>query len=167
MEVILGIDPGTALTGYGVVASDQRKLHPLTYGVIRTRADLDQAQRLRQIYDALEALIDKYHPGVVVVEQLFFNKNIRSALAVGQARGVAILAGAQAGLPVEEYTPLQVKQALTGQGRADKEQVAYMVKILLGLRETPKPDDVTDALAVAITHAHLGGTLALWERHKL
>lgn len=153
---ILGIDPGTAITGYGCIQVKGSHLEMLTCGVIRTRADWQAAARLRVLHDRLSALIREYQPDVVAVEQLFFNTNVTTALAVGQARGVVLLTVAQSDIPVFEYTPLQVKQVVTGQGRAAKQQVGYMVKVLLGLPEIPRPDDATDALAVAICHAHLG-----------
>ena len=152
--IILGIDPGTAITGYGVVRMEKNRHTVLGYGAIRTPAQQSTSLRLETIYQELQKLIAEFKPDCVAVEELFFNKNVASALAVGQARGVAILAGAHAGLPVAEYTPLQVKTAVTGYGRASKEQVAYMVKMLLGLSEAPKPDDVTDALAICICHGH-------------
>lgn len=152
--IILGIDPGTAITGYGVVRMEKNRHTVLGYGAIRTPAQQSTSLRLETIYQELQKLIAEFKPDCVAVEELFFNKNVASALAVGQARGVAILAGAHAGLPVAEYTPLQVKTAVTGYGRASKEQVAYMVKMLLGLSEAPKPDDVTDALAIGICHGH-------------
>lgn len=152
--IILGIDPGTAITGYGVVRVENNKHTVLGYGAIRTSANQGTALRLESIYSGLRDLITEFNPTCLAVEELFFNKNVGSALAVGQARGVAILAAAHAGLSVSEYTPLQVKIAVTGYGRANKEQVAYMVRMLLGLAETPKPDDVTDALAICLCHGY-------------
>lgn len=152
--IILGIDPGTAITGYGVIRVEHNKHTVLGYGAIRTPAKQATPLRLETIYAELSRLIAEFEPQCLAVEELFFNKNVGSALAVGQARGVAILAGSHAGLPIFEYTPLQVKTAVTGYGRASKEQVAYMVKMLLGLAEMPKPDDVTDALAICICHGY-------------
>jgi crossover junction endodeoxyribonuclease RuvC len=152
--IIMGIDPGTAITGYGVVQLENNRHIVLGYGAIRTTATASTSSRLQTIYSELRRLVAEFHPDCLAVEELFFNKNVSTALAVGQARGVAILAGAHEGLPIAEYTPLQVKMAVTGYGRASKEQVAYMIRMLLGLTETPKPDDVTDALAVCICHGH-------------
>ena len=152
--IIMGIDPGTAITGYGVVKLENNRHIVLGYGAIRTTTKQSTPLRLETIYTELTDLVAEFHPDCIAIEELFFNKNVSTALAVGQARGVAILAGAHAGLPIAEYTPLQVKMAVTGYGRASKEQVAYMIKMLLGLAETPKPDDVTDALAVCICHGH-------------
>lgn len=152
--IILGIDPGTAITGYGVIRVENNRHIVLGYGAIRTPAKQSVALRLETIYSELRGLIQEFKPDCVAVEELFFNKNVGSALAVGQARGVTILAAAHSSLPVFEYTPLQVKIAVTGYGRAAKEQVAYMVRMLLGLAEVPKPDDVTDALAVCVCHGY-------------
>lgn len=161
--IIMGVDPGTAITGYGLVKVENNRHIVLGYGAIRTSAQQSTAGRLETIYSELKTLITEFRPDCLAVEELFFNKNVASALAVGQARGVAILAGAHAGLPVAEYTPLQVKMAVTGYGRASKEQVAYMVKTLLGLREAPKPDDVTDALAICVCHGYNANN---WGRAK-
>lgn len=152
--IILGIDPGTAITGYGVVDYRGNHFSVLTYGCIRTEANTPLALRLKLIYQGLTELILKYRPEHLAVEELFFNKNVRTALAVGHARGITLLAGANAAIPIYEYTPLQVKQAVVGYGRAEKQQIQYMVKMLLGLADIPKPDDVADALAIAICHAH-------------
>jgi crossover junction endodeoxyribonuclease RuvC len=152
--LILGIDPGTAIMGYGLVAQQGNRLKPVKYGVVRTTAALSLAARLHQLYLGLEGLIAEYRPEAVAVEELFFNKNTRTALAVGQARGVILLAAEQAGLEIAEYTPLQVKQGVVGYGRAEKLQIQEMVKMLLCLNELPKPDDAADALAIAICHAH-------------
>jgi crossover junction endodeoxyribonuclease RuvC len=152
--LILGIDPGTAIMGYGLVAQQGNRLKQIKYGVIRTEAALPLAARLLQLHQGLEQLIQAYQPDAVAVEELFFNKNTRTALAVGQARGVILLAAEQAGLEIAEYTPLQVKQSVVGYGRAEKRQIQEMVKLLLCLTEIPKPDDAADALAIAICHAH-------------
>lgn len=160
--IIIGIDPGTATAGYGVIQSMKPggKLRALEYGVIRTKARQPVSSRLHAIYDEATRLIDRYRPDAMAVEQLFFKKNVTSAISVGQARGIFLLAASQHGLMVAEYSPPEVKQAVTGGGGADKAQIAFMVRALLGLRETPSPDDAADALAVAICHAHLGATAA-------
>lgn len=157
--IILGIDPGTAITGCAVIESTAsgNTLRALDYGCIRTSPDLPMHVRLQEIYSAVCRKVGEYKPEVVAIEQLFFSKNVRTALAVGQARGVAILAAANCGLGVAEYTPLQVKQAVTGYGRASKQQVQRMVTALLRLPEIPRPDDTADALAVAICHGHSSG----------
>lgn len=151
---ILGIDPGTAITGFGVLEQKGNKLIPLDYGVIRTGPELGLAERLNIIYQEVTNKITTYQPEMIAVEQLFFNKNVRTALAVGHARGVILLCGAQANLTVAEYTPLQVKSAVVGYGAAEKRQVQEMIRILLSLDKIPKPDDAADALAIAICHAH-------------
>ncbi|NMB12944.1 MAG: crossover junction endodeoxyribonuclease RuvC [Firmicutes bacterium] len=163
--LILGIDPGTAITGYGLIKVEGSKLTPLNYGALRTGARQETAVRLSVIHSNLCNLIRAATPDVVAVEQLFFNTNVTTALAVGQARGVILLAVAQAEIPLVEYTPLQVKQTVTGNGRATKQQVGYMVKTLLKLETVPSPDDVSDALAIAICHAHLGSTLDRFARY--
>lgn len=152
--LVLGIDPGTAITGYGLVRSEGNRLHAVAYGCIRTEAKLPTPQRLQQTYEGLQQVIASYAPEEVAIEELFFNKNTKTALVVGQSRGVAILSVVNAGLPVAEYTPLQVKQSVVGYGRAEKQQVQYMVKTMLNLKEIPKPDDAADALAIAICHLH-------------
>jgi crossover junction endodeoxyribonuclease RuvC len=154
---ILGIDPGIAIVGFGFVDKRGSRLLPVQYGCIQTEANTDTAVRLRQIYDAIGKLIDTYRPDSVALEKLFFNRNVTTAFTVGQARGVLMLAAVQKGLAIDEYTPLQVKQAIVGYGKAEKRQVQEMVRMLLNLRETPKPDDAADALAVAICHAHFSG----------
>ncbi len=148
---ILGIDPGFAILGYGVVEKDlSGNLKAIDYGAITTHAKLPFATRLKEIHEGLEDVIKKYKPDVMAVEDLFFYKNVKTAIEVGQARGVVILTGIQAGLLIEEYTPLQIKQAVASYGRAEKQQVQQMVKTLLNLKEIPKPDDAADGLAVAI-----------------
>ncbi len=151
---IIGIDPGTAIMGYGVLKTEGNRFSALEYACFYTKAAEPMPVRLKQLYCCLEDLIRKHTPDHLVVEELFFNKNTTTALAVGQARGIVLLAGAQAEIPVFEYTPLQVKQAVVGYGRADKNQVQQMVKTILGLSQIPKPDDAADALAIAICHAH-------------
>lgn len=160
--VVLGVDPGTAITGFGVVERRSGAIRSLEYGVIRTPAGLPLPERLDRLFRELQAVLARHPVEVAAVEQLFFNKNVQTALSVGQARGVVLLAAAQAGLPVSEYTPPQVKQAVTGEGRAVKHQVAYMITRLLGLKAVPRPDDAADALAVAVCHAQTGSTLARW-----
>lgn len=152
--IILGIDPGFAITGYGILRYEGNRFTVIDYGAVTTPAGQEFPTRLLKIFIGLEALIEKYKPDAVAVEELFFSRNTTTALHVGHGRGVAILAGAKAGLPVFEYTPLQVKQAVVGYGRAQKSQIQQMVKAILNLPEIPKPDDVADALAVAICHAH-------------
>lgn len=151
---ILGIDPGTSILGFGVIeAAKDGKAKLVDGGVIRTPAKEDDAERLQTIYEELSDIIAQTKPAVMSVEKLFFAQNVTTAMTVAQARGVAIVAGKQAGLEIYEYTPLQIKQALTGYGRADKKQMQEMVRVLLGLKEIPKPDDCADALAAAICHA--------------
>jgi len=149
---ILGIDPGTALLGYGVVLVSEPP-RALAYGAIRTHAGTPLELRLVQLYQELDQLIATWNPQVVVLEQLFFARNVTTALAVGQARGVVLLLCGQRGLPVVEYTPAQVKQAVGGYGRAGKRQMQELVRLLLGLPEIPQPDDAADALALALCHA--------------
>lgn len=149
---VLGIDPGIAITGYGLVEDRAGDLEALAYGDIRTPAEEPLPQRLRRLYEAMRVLLQRYQPDVAAVERVFFGRNVTTAFAVGQARGVALLALAQAEIPVYEYTPADVKQALVGYGSAPKAQIQAMVRLLLRLPEIPRPDDVADALAVAICH---------------
>lgn len=150
---VLGVDPGMAITGYGVVDEvGPGKLVAVACGCIRTGAGEPVPARLVEIYEQLTKLATGYTPDCLAVEELFFNRNVRTALSVGQARGVILLAAARAGLPVAEYTPLYVKQAISSYGRAPKQQMQRMVQMILGLAEVPSPDDVADALAVAICH---------------
>lgn len=151
---VLGIDPGTATTGYGIVEQDGNELRALVSGVIRTDSGQPTPDRLQVIHRKLRELAAEWQPHEAAVEELFFSKNVRTAMSVGQARGVAMLALADAGLEVAEYTPLAIKQAVTGYGSADKSQMQDMVKMLLGLTEVPHPDDAADALAAAICHLH-------------
>jgi len=155
----IGIDPGTATTGYGLVALAGSQLRVVTMGVIRTPAAWSLSARLLYIHDQVAALCREYRPDMAAMEELFFNRNVRSALAVGQARGAALVALAEAGLEVFEYTPLQVKQAVTGYGRAGKIQVQEMVQRLLHLDSLPRPDDAADALACAICGLHSAGSI--------
>jgi len=152
--LVLGIDPGTAITGWGVVSKDADDLHLVDYGTIDTSKNTPLAQRLQTIHRDLGEIISRHRPSAVAVEKLFFSKNVRTALSVGQARGVVLLAVAEAGIPVHEYTPLEVKQSVVGYGRASKDQVQQLVKILLRLDSVPQPDDAADAIAVAICHIH-------------
>ncbi len=152
--VILGIDPGFAITGYGVVKYEGNKFSVLEYGAIATEASIPLPQRLVKINDELTRIIETHKPDAAAIEELFFNKNIKTALTVGHGRGVAILTAAKMGVEVFEYTPLQVKQAVVGYGRAEKRQMQQMVKVILGFSSVPEPDDAADALAVAICHGH-------------
>jgi len=148
--IVLGIDPGTADTGYGVVESSGSRLRALADGVIQTRAGVPLERRLADIHASVEALLERHCPDAVAIEQLYFGANVRTAFAVGQARGVVLLAAGQRGIPARSYTPQQVKSAVCGHGRAGKEQVGRMVAQLLGLAAPPVPDHAADALAVAI-----------------
>jgi len=149
---IIGIDPGTGILGFGVIEVIGSKIKMIEAGVIRTPAHTPHDERLEEIFDGLTEIIAQTKPDVLSIEKLFFTKNITTAMTVAEARGVAILVGRKAGLPIAEYTPPQIKQTLTGYGKADKKQVQEMVRIQLGLKEVPKPDDCADALAAAITH---------------
>ena len=150
--IVMGIDPGTATTGYGFIRENKNHMDLVEYGTINTSPKQKPHERLAIISEQLTALISKYMPDSVAVEQLFFTTNAKTAIKVGEARGVILLTAAKQGVVVAEYTPLQVKQALTGYGKADKKQIQYMVKMLLKCKETPKPDDAADALAIAICH---------------
>jgi crossover junction endodeoxyribonuclease RuvC len=153
--LVLGIDPGIAITGYGFVRADGgNQVQCVTYGVVTTKAGLPDAERLRILYNELRTLIEKHQPDSSAVEKLFFQKNVKTAISVGQARGVALLTLAQAQQTVHEYTPNEIKQTVCGYGNAGKGQMQRMVKTLLGLGELPKPDDAADALAVAICHVN-------------
>ena len=150
---IIGIDPGTGILGFGVIETKNRQMKMITAGVIRTPAHTPLAERLVEIYDGLTEIIKETKPDMMVIEKLFFAQNVTTAISVSHARGVAMLTGQQAGLEIEEYTPLQIKQAMTGYGRAEKKQIQEMVKLQLGLKQVPKPDDCADALAAAIMGA--------------
>ncbi|QQS18792.1 crossover junction endodeoxyribonuclease RuvC [Candidatus Saccharibacteria bacterium] len=150
---ILGIDPGTGILGFGVIDVTGGKTQLVDAGVIRTPAHEDDVVRLQTIYDELTDIIVQTSPTHMAVEKLFFARNVTTAMTVAQARGVVLLCGSQSGLEISEYTPLQIKMAITGYGRADKKQIQEMVRIHLGLTEVPKPDDCADALAAALTHA--------------
>ncbi|MBO7309907.1 MAG: crossover junction endodeoxyribonuclease RuvC [Clostridia bacterium] len=156
--IILGIDPGLAIVGWGVVEYKASHFKVLGYGAIETPAGMPTQERLSIIYDGLKELIEKYRPEHVAVEELFFNTNITTGIRVAEARGVIIMCAHKLGVKVYEYTPLQVKQAVVGFGRAEKKQVITMVTMLLGLQKPPKPDDTADALAIAICHAHSGAS---------
>lgn len=159
-RIALGIDPGLAILGYAIVAAQGSALELLACDVVTTPSGIPVAQRLQAIYDQLGRLIKRYRPGEAAMEQLFFGKNARTAMPVAQARGVALLAVADAGLPFAEYTPTQVKLAVTGYGRAEKCQVGEMVRILLHLPGVPRPDDAADAAAIAYCHVQTAAFLA-------
>ena len=153
MTRILGIDPGTGILGFGVIDAGTSSPTLVDAGVIRTPVHEDDAVRLQTIYDEITDIISEVKPAVMSVEKLFFAQNVTTAMTVAQARGVVLLCGKQSGLEIFEYTPLQIKQALTGYGRAEKKQIQEMVRVILGLKVVPKPDDCADALAAALTHA--------------
>ena len=155
---ILGIDPGLAIVGWGAVEYNNNKFRTLGYGAITTPAGIDVEQRLLLIYDGLDKIIKKYKPDQMAREELFFNTNQKTAIAVAEARGVIMLCGIQNKIPLYEYTPLQVKQAVVGYGRAEKKQVIAMTNIILDLKESPKLDDTSDALAIAVCHGHTSGS---------
>lgn len=154
--IILGIDPGIAITGFGLIEYSGNRFEVINYGAVTTDSKMPMPERLKKIYDDLDYVINLYKPEAVVIEELFFNTNAKTAIVVGQARGVAVLVAANNQKEIFEYTPLQVKQGVVGYGRADKNQVQQMIKTILKLDKVPKPDDVADALAIAICHAHSG-----------
>lgn len=154
---ILGIDPGYAIVGFGVVEYDNYKFTPVHFGAITTEAGTDFTLRLKTIYDDMNTVLDTFKPEAMAIEKLFFNTNQKTGIDVAQARGVTVLAAVNMGIPIFEYTPLQVKQSVVGYGRAEKKQVMEMTRRILGLAEVPKPDDTADALAIAICHGHSGG----------
>lgn len=156
---ILGIDPGYAIVGYGIVDYEANRFRVVDYGAVTTQAHTPFDLRLQTIYNGLSCLIEKYSPDAMSIEKLFFNTNTTTAIDVAQARGVIVLAAAQGGLDIAEYTPLQVKQSVVGYGRAEKKQVQEMTRLMLNLKSVPKPDDTADALALAICHAHSAGSL--------
>lgn len=158
---IIGIDPGYAIVGVGCVDYEGNRFKVVEYGAITTEAGEDMTDRLKRIYDEAVDIITRTKPDALAIEELFFQNNQKTAINVAQARGVLILAAKNHGVPVFEYTPLQVKQAVVGYGRADKKQVQQMTKAILNLSEVPKPDDTADALALAVCHAHTGGRL-MW-----
>jgi crossover junction endodeoxyribonuclease RuvC len=150
---IIGIDPGTGILGFGIIEANGTKVQLVDAGVIRTPVHEDDAIRLQTIYEELTDIIVQTKPVMMSVEKLFFARNVTTAMTVAQARGVVLLCGQQAGLKLYEYTPMQIKQSVTGYGKADKKQMQEMVRVLLGLKEIPRPDDAADALAAALTHA--------------
>ncbi|MBO5370890.1 MAG: crossover junction endodeoxyribonuclease RuvC, partial [Clostridia bacterium] len=152
--IIMGIDPGFAIVGVGIIEYKGNKFRVLDYFAVTTKAGLAMELRLKSIYDEIDEAIKKYKPDCMAIEELFFNNNAKTALQVGQARGIILLAAVNNALPISEYTPLQVKQSVVGYGRAAKGQIQQMTKAMLALNEIPKPDDVADALAIAICHAH-------------
>ena len=152
--VILGIDPGFAIVGWGVLESYKGQFRVMGYGSIQTKAGLPIEERLNQIFDGMNTIIDKYKPDAMAIEELFWNTNQKTGISVAEARGVIITSAYRKGLKISEYTPLQVKQSVVGYGRADKKQVISMVKLLLKLEKAPKLDDTCDALAIAICHAN-------------
>ena len=151
---ILGIDPGYAIVGYGIVDYAKNRFATVGYGAVTTKAKTPFETRLADIYNDILSIIDKYNPDELAIEKLYFNTNTTTAIDVAQARGVIVLGAHQKGLKISEYTPLQVKQAVTGYGRAEKHQVMEMIKSILSLKSVPKPDDTADALALAICHGH-------------
>ena len=151
---ILGIDPGYAIVGYGIVDYAKNRFATVGYGAVTTKAKTPFEMRLADIYNDILSIIEKYNPDELAIEKLYFNTNTTTAIDVAQARGVIVLAAHQKGLKISEYTPLQVKQAVTGYGRAEKHQVMEMIKSILSLKSVPKPDDTADALALAICHGH-------------
>lgn len=157
--IILGIDPGYATVGYGVIEHSGNRFATLDYGAVTTPAGAPFDERLNMIYEGMVELIERYHPDVISVEELFFNTNITTGIAVAHARGVILLAARRAGVPYKEYTPLQVKQAVVGYGRAEKKQVMLMTQTMLGLKKLPRPDDAADALALAVCLAHSTNSL--------
>ncbi len=156
---IIGIDPGYAIVGYGIIDYESNRFKVVDYGAVTTQAHTPFDLRLQTIYNGLSCLIEKYSPDAMSIEKLFFNTNTTTAIDVAQARGVIVLAAAQGGLDIAEYTPLQVKQSVVGYGRAEKKQVQEMTRLMLNLKAVPKPDDTADALALAICHAHSAGSL--------
>ena len=154
--IILGIDPGYAITGYGVVSYEKNHFTVMDYGAITTKAHTPFEQRLLTLHQQMDVLMERHHPDVMAIEELFFERNTTTAIGTAQARGVEILAAAEANVPVYEYTPMQIKQAVTGYGKADKMQVQQMVKMMLNLPKIIRPDDAADAVAAALTHAASG-----------
>ena len=155
---ILGVDPGYAIVGWGILDYEKAKFQIVDFGAITTDKDTPFGKRLQEIYEDMDYIIKRTHPDALSMEKLFFQTNVKTAIDVAQARGVLLLCAENNSLPVYEYTPLQVKQAVTGYGKADKKQVMQMTKNILGLSKVPKPDDTADALAMAICHGHVGGS---------
>lgn len=160
---ILGLDPGTATTGYGIVDAEDGRLTAVAYGTITTPAKMEMPYRLQMIQQELQQLIDEFQPDTAGIEEVFFGRNVTTAITVGQARGVLMLTLVNADIPIGEYSPPKIKDAVTGYGKADKQQVQLMVRNLLDLTETPRPDDAADGLAVAITHYHYQRFASLYE----
>lgn len=158
---ILGIDPGYAIVGFGVLEYDGYKFVPVHFGAITTEANTDFNLRLKTIYDDMNTVLSTFKPEVMAIEKLFFNTNQKTVIDVAQARGVTLLAATNSGIPIYEYTPLQVKQSVVGYGRAEKKQVMEMTRKILGLASVPKPDDTADALAIAICHGHSSGRIKI------
>jgi crossover junction endodeoxyribonuclease RuvC len=157
--IVIGVDPGLARVGYGIVSTDRRSLSPLAYGCIGTGpGDGPRQDRICTIYAEISRLLESFRPDELAIEQLFFSRNTTSAMQVAEVRGVILLAAGQRGIPVAEYTPNRVKQAVTGSGRADKQQVQEMIRRLLSLEKIPKPDDAADGLSIAVCHIHTRGT---------
>ena len=157
--LVLGIDPGTAICGYAVVEQVGNRIHAVQYGAVFTDKDMKPEMRLKKIYEEISALIGHYKPDLMSIEKLFFNRNVTTAIPVGQARGVVLLAAANQGLPILEFTPMQIKSSVVGTGSATKDQVTYMVQHLLNIKEKPKPDDVADAIAAALCGINTSSTL--------
>ncbi len=153
-KIIIGIDPGTAITGYGILKVDKKRAVPIKYGVIRTKSSLPLEKRIAQIYKELGELLDEFQPDEASIEEIFYGRNVKTAFSLGQARGVQILALTTRDIPIFEYSPRKVKQAVVGNGNASKQQVQYMVTRLLKLKDIPKPSDSADALAIALAHFH-------------
>lgn len=153
--IIVGIDPGLATVGFGVIQNKDERIIPVSYGCIRTSAEKQTSERLVEIFNEINTLFDTYNPQTMAIERLFFNKNITSAMMVSEARGVILLVAQLRQIPVFEYTPAQIKQAITGTGQADKRQMQDMVTRLLGLNEIPRPDDAADGLSIALCHIHI------------
>lgn len=160
---ILGVDPGYAIVGYGAVEYHAGRFFPVGFGAITTPAGEEMTARLETIYDDMNTVLDRYRPQAMAVEQLFFTNNVTTGIAVAQARGIILLAARQHRVPVFEYTPMQVKQAVVGYGKAEKAQVMDMTRRILGLAQVPRPDDTADALAVAICHGHTGSSVLVKE----
>ena len=162
---ILGVDPGFAIVGVGVIDYEGNRFSVVDYGAITTNAGEAMPDRLKKVYDELIEVIDRVKPDAMAIEELFFNSNQKTAINVAQARGVLVLAAKNRGVPIYEYTPLQVKQAVVGYGRAEKNQIQQMVKTILKLERVPKPDDTADALALCVCHAHSSGSASVWDKY--
>lgn len=157
--IILGIDPGYAIVGWGIIDYTANRFSVIDYGAVTTEAKTPFNERLEAVYDGVEGIIKRYNPSALAIEKLFYNTNAKTVIDVAQARGVINLAAVKNGVPIFEYTPLQVKQSVVGYGRAEKKQVQEMTRVILKLEKIPKPDDTADALAMAICHAHASGSL--------